>query len=120
MAEKDERGRAGEERASRYLQDAGFDILDRNWRCGQGEIDIVAATARQLVIVEVKTRRTALYGHPFDAIDARKRARLWRLARAWVRDHPELARGRALRLDAVGVTGAHPATAAVEHLEDLR
>ncbi|RZI95041.1 MAG: YraN family protein [Microbacterium sp.] len=120
MAEKDERGRAGEERASTYLRDAGYDILDRNWRCGQGEIDIVAATDRHVVVVEVKTRRTDLYGHPFEAIDARKRARLWRLARAWAGAHPEHVRGRDLRLDAVGVTGPDPESAVIEHLEDLR
>lgn len=120
MADKDERGRAGEERAARYLRDAGYDILDRNWRCPQGEIDIVAATGRQLVIVEVKTRRTALFGHPFEAVDARKRGRLWRLARAWSHAHPEHASGRVLRLDAVGVTGSDPRSAIIEHLEDLR
>ncbi len=120
MADKDALGRAGEMRAVRYLQQAGYAILDRNWRSADGELDIVASEGRTLVIVEVKTRRTALYGHPFEAVDEKKRARLWRLARAWMRDHPSAARGRVVRLDIIGITGADPGTAVLEHLEDLR
>lgn len=120
MAAKDERGRAGEERAARHLTSLGYDILDRNWRCPQGEIDIVAASRDSLVVAEVKTRRTEWFGHPFEAVDARKRQRLWRLACAWVASHPEQVRGRVLRLDVIGITGEDPATAVLEHLEDLR
>ena len=120
MADKDIRGRAGELRAARYLTAQGFTLLDRNWRCADGEIDIVAARGEELVVVEVKTRRTDRYGHPFEAVDARKRKRLWRLAGAWVLAHPELARGHRVRLDVVGVTGEAPATAVVEHLVDVR
>ncbi|GAA3904559.1 YraN family protein [Microbacterium invictum] len=119
MASKDERGRQGEQRAADHLQARGFRLLDRNWRCTQGEIDIVAARGGDLVVVEVKTRRTEWFGHPFDAVDRRKRARLWRLSCAWVAAHPELARGRRLRLDVIGITGEDPATAVLEHIEDL-
>lgn len=120
MAEKDERGRAGEERATRHLQAHGYTVLDRNWRCGAGELDIVAARAGELVVVEVKTRRTEWFGHPFSAIDRRKRDRLWRVACAWIVAHPDAARRRTLRLDVIGITGEDPATAVLEHLEDLR
>lgn len=120
MAEKDERGRAGEARAERHLLASGYRVLDRNWRCPQGEIDLVAAKGATLVIVEVKTRRTELFGHPFAAIDDRKRARLWRLAASWMKAHPALARGREVRLDAIGIVGDDPASARLEHLEDLR
>lgn len=119
MAAKDERGRAGEERAAQYLRDAGFEVLDRNWRCPQGELDIVAARGDDLIAVEVKTRRNDWFGHPFEAIDRRKRARLWRLSCAWIAAHRTLAAGRRLRLDVIGVTGEDPATGIVEHLEDL-
>lgn len=119
MAVKDERGRAGEDRAAAYLRAGGYDILDRNWRCAAGEIDIVAASPRDLVVVEVKTRRTEWFGHPFEAVDARKRARLWRLSCAWIAAHPAAARGRRLRLDVIGITGEDPATAILEHIEDL-
>lgn len=120
MAAKDERGRAGEQRAAEHLTGAGYTLLDRNWRCPSGEIDIVAVRGRDLVVVEVKTRRTEWFGHPFSAVDARKRDRLWRLACAWIVAHPELARRRRLRLDVIGITGEDPATAVLEHLEDLQ
>jgi putative endonuclease len=118
MAAKDDLGRAGEDRAVRYLRAHGYIVLDRNWRCAQGEIDIVAVDGRDLVVVEVKTRRSEGFGHPFEAIDARKRARLWRLAVAWIAVHRDHARGRRLRLDAIAVLGPDPETAALEHLED--
>ena len=120
MADKDVRGRAGEERAARYLTENGYTVLDRNWRCRAGELDIVAGRGGELVVVEVKTRRTDGFGHPFEAVDARKRDRLWRVACAWIAAHPDLAGRRRLRLDVIGVTGDDPASAAIEHLVDLR
>lgn len=118
MAEKDERGRAGERRAAAHLRAQGYDVVDANWRCAQGEIDLVAVRGAQLVVVEVKTRRSDLFGHPLEAIDERKRARLWRLAMAWIVAHPDMARGRRLRLDAIAILGDDPDTATLEHLED--
>ena len=119
MAAKDDLGRAGEERAARYLSDIGYVIVDRNWRCRQGEIDIVAVTGEHLAVVEVKTRRTTSYGHPFEALDARKVRRLWRLAHAWISAHAEMARGLSVRIEAVGLIGPDPETALLEHLRDL-
>lgn len=118
MAAKDDFGRAGEQRAAEHLEALGYRLLDRNWRCAQGEIDIVAVRGRDLVVVEVKTRRTEAFGHPLEAIDARKGARLWRLAVAWLAAHPDQARGRRLRVDAIALTGPEPASARLEHLED--
>jgi len=118
MAAKDDLGRAGEDRAVAHLQRSGYRILHRNWRCPQGEIDIVADHHGALVVIEVKTRTSEAFGHPFEAIDARKSARLWRLAMAWMAEHPDEARGRRLRIDAIALTGADPATARLEHLED--
>lgn len=120
MAEKDVRGRSGEERAARHLSERGYEIRARNWRCAQGELDIVAFHGVDLVVIEVKTRRSNAFGHPFAAVDARKRERLWRVAHAWMRAHPELSRGRRLRVDVIGITGPDPQTAMIEHLEDLR
>lgn len=119
MAAKDELGRAGEERATQHLMCSGYTVVARNWRCAQGEIDIVAVRGDRLAVIEVKTRRSAAFGHPFEAVDHRKRRRLWQLAHAWVRDHPETARGRTVQLEAIGIIGADPFTGALEHLVDL-
>lgn len=120
MAAKDDLGRAGEDRAAAHLRAHGYELLDRNWRCTDGEIDIVALQAHRLCIVEVKTRRSIAYGHPFEAVDEPKIRRLWRLAHAWQQAHPEQARGRVLRVELVGITGADPATGTLDHIEDLR
>ncbi|KAA9110762.1 YraN family protein [Microbacterium rhizomatis] len=119
MAEKDGLGRAGEERAARYFEECGYAVLDRNWRSPGGELDLVVATATQLVVVEVKTRRTARFGHPLEAVDARKRGRLWRLAIAWIAAHPGDVQGRRLRIDAVGIIGEDPRIGSIEHIEDV-
>jgi len=120
MARKDELGRAGEERAAAYLTHEGYTVLARNWRGRGGELDVVACRGRDLVAVEVKTRRGEGFGHPLEAIDARKLRRVWRLALQWAAAHPEHARGRALRVDAIAVLGPDARAAAIEHLEDLR
>lgn len=120
MAAKDDFGRAGEDRAAQHLIDRGYRVLDRNWRCTQGEIDIVAERDGTICVVEVKTRRSIAFGHPFEAIDERKRERLWRLAYAWCRAHAEIAASRMLRLEVIGIIGASPSEAALEHLVDLR
>lgn len=119
MANKDDLGRAGEDRAAEHLEANGYAVLDRNWRVPGGELDLIVATPRELVVVEVKTRRGSGFGHPFEAVDARKRSRLWRLAIAWVAAHPEQAQGRRLRIDAIAIIGPDPATAALEHVEGV-
>jgi len=119
MADKDVLGRAGEERAARYYDSLGFTVLSRNWRAPGGELDLVVASARELVVVEVKTRRSEAFGHPFEAVGEVKKARLWRLAMAWIAAHPEVAQGRRLRIDAIGLIGPDPATASLEHLAGI-
>jgi putative endonuclease len=119
MAAKDDLGRAGEERAARHLSARGWEILDRNWRTGRGELDIVARSSSHIVAVEVKTRTSDGFGDPLDAVDARKRSRLRGLVLAWCRDHPGESRGRVIRIDVIGIVGADPATGALVHVEDV-
>lgn len=120
MADKDVLGRAGEDRAARHLEHLGWQVIERNWRCPNGELDIVARDGAALVAVEVKTRRGLGYGHPFEAITARKLARVRLLLRAWLAAHPEAAGARTLRVDAIALVGPDPASAPLEHLRGLR
>ena len=76
-------------------------MLDRNWRCADGEIDIVAAERRVLVVCEVKTRSGTRYGTPLEAISRKKRGRLRRLAVRWVVAHGVLF--DEIRIDVIGV-----------------
>ena len=113
MNAKNELGRLGEQLAAEFLEQAGLRILDRNWRCPEGEIDIVAVEGRVLVIGEVKTRSGIRYGTPLEAISAAKRARLRRLATRWVTAHGLFY--DEIRVDVVGVLRAGRDTCTVEH-----
>ncbi len=114
MAAKDELGRRGEVIAARYLEGVGLRIVERNWRCAQGEIDLVAGEGDELVFVEVKTRSSVAFGHPLEAITTQKLARLRRLAAAWCAAHP--GNHDRIRIDAVAVIAPAAGPIAVEHL----
>lgn len=114
MAAKDDLGRRGEDLAAQFLSDAGYTVIDRNWRCARGEIDLVARDGNDTVFVEVKTRSSTAFGHPFEAITAQKLARLRRLAGAWCEAHPY--RRGAVRIDAISVIAAAGREPIVEHL----
>ncbi len=117
MAKKDELGRWGEEVAVSRLSRLGYEVIDRNWRCPRGELDIVARVGGGTAFVEVKTRTSLAFGHPFEAITRRKLARLHQLALAWCRAHP--GRHGRIRVDVVAVTGAQGSEPVVELLEDV-
>jgi putative endonuclease len=80
-------------------------VVERNWRCELGEIDLVVAQDGLLVVVEVKARATDRFGSPALAVDERKQRRLRRLAAQWLVAHPEHRRND-IRFDVVAVTGA--------------
>jgi putative endonuclease len=80
----------GEKRAANYLQAHGYEIIERNWRCGAGEIDLVAREGEWLAFVEVRTRRGRGFGLPEESITSGKRARLIELAQTYIQAHPEL------------------------------
>ena len=117
MNPKDVLGRQGEQLAVDHLQRAGLRILDRNWRCAEGEVDIVAAERRTLVICEVKTRSGIRYGTPLEAITRQKRNRLRRLAIRWVVAHGVLF--DEIRVDVVGVLRAESGGFTVEHVRGV-
>jgi putative endonuclease len=114
---KDALGQQGEQLAAEYLQRAGFRILARNWRCAEGEIDIVAADRRTLVACEVKTRSGTRYGTPLEAVTRKKRSRLRRLAVCWVLDNGVLF--DEVRVDVVEVLKDERGDFAIEHIRGV-
>ena len=114
MPTRNELGSHGERIAASYLAGRGFQVLDRNWRCREGELDIVARHGDALVFCEVKTRRGVGYGHPVEAVTPAKQRRLRVLAHRWLSAHDEHA--RELRFDVVGVLVRPSRPALVTHL----
>lgn len=116
MAAKDELGRRGEELAAQYLTERGLTVLSRNWRCAEGELDIVATDgARTVVFCEVKTRRDIGFGTPVEAVTRAKRRRIRRLAVLWM---AALRPGGwpALRFDVIGVVLREDAAPELTHV----
>ena len=111
---KDAVGAYGERVAARLLAENGMDLLDRNWRCPDGELDIVARDGDTIVFCEVKTRRGERYGVPAEAVGPGKVRRLRALAAAWLRAHPDR-RGQ-VRFDVVSVRTRRTGAASVEHV----
>lgn len=77
-------GRSGEDYAARFLEERGFEILARNYRCGKNEIDIIAKQGNVISFVEVKTRRTADFGHPAEAITKGKQREIAKAAEHYI------------------------------------
>ena len=115
MARKDDLGRRGKQLAVAHLEGLGLVVVDRNWRCALGEIDVVVRDGAEIVFVEVKTRSGLGFGHPFEAITPRKLARLRRLAGAWLAAHPGAGGGARLDAIAVIITDA----VVIEHLRGI-
>jgi len=110
-------GAYGERVAARPLTERGLVVLDRNWRCEAGEIDLVLRDGDVLVFCEVKTRTSTAYGHPLEAVDAIKTERLVRLADRWIEEHGVGA--PTVRFDMVGVLRPRRGAAEVEHVRGL-
>ena len=107
-------GAHGERIAAAYLTDSGLRVLDRNWRCRDGELDIVARDGDALVFCEVKTRRAVGVGPPGEAVGHVKQRRLRVLAQRWLAAHDEHA--PELRFDVIGVLVRIDRPALVTHL----
>ncbi|WP_449373203.1 YraN family protein [Arthrobacter psychrolactophilus] len=117
MRSKDELGQRGERLAADYLEERGIRVIDSNWRCSTGEIDLVAIDGADLVIIEVKTRRSRRYGDPLEAITRAKLLRLRTLAVLWAREHNHVI--GALRIDAVGILMDKGAEPSIDHLRGV-
>ncbi|GAA1305695.1 UPF0102 protein [Planotetraspora silvatica] len=101
MAAKDQLGRYGEQLAADFLVARGMSVLARNWRCPEGEIDIVARDGNAMVVVEVKTRSSRRHGTAFEAVTHDKLVRLRSLARLWLATQAE--RFDTVRVDVVAL-----------------
>ena len=97
-------GRRGEALAAAWYEANGYTVLDRNWRCRAGELDLVLAGVDTVVFCEVKTRRSASHGTGVEAVDHRKRRKVREVAMAWLQAsdtrYPEV------RFDVADVDGA--------------
>lgn len=115
-------GAAGEALAAQWYERRGYDILDRNWRCPEGELDLVLLAPDGVVVFsEVKARSSTRFGMPVEAVTGEKQRRLRTLAMQYLRAHPDLGsharsggrpraprdrgRGNAIRFDIVSVLG---------------
>jgi putative endonuclease len=108
-------GSAGEDAVAAWYTARGYEVLDRNWRVREGELDVVARRAGTVVFCEVKTRRGNAFGEPVEAVTLRKQQRLRLLARLWLSAHT--ARAQDLRFDVASVTPASDGTWTVEVLD---
>jgi putative endonuclease len=95
-------GRRGEALAAEWYVAQGYTVLARNWRCAQGELDLVVARAGVVVFTEVKARTSERFGSPAEAVTAAKQARLRRLAARWLAEAAP-GRRRAVRFDVASV-----------------
>jgi putative endonuclease len=106
-------GAYGERLAARHLEAAGLVIVVRNWRCSDGEVDLILWDGDVLVFCEVKTRRGALFGSPAEAVSPAKVRRLRRLAARWLAESSE--HPREVRFDVVAVLPQRRGATVVEH-----
>jgi putative endonuclease len=107
-------GKYGEDRACEFLERLGYKVIDRNWRCSAGEIDVIAHDENCLVFAEVKTRTRVGFGHPFEAITSAKMRTMRQLVGEWCKAHQ--VSSAQVRLDAVSVL----LTGGKVHIEHLK
>ncbi|RHW27831.1 YraN family protein [Nocardioides immobilis] len=110
-------GQYGEDVAARHLVEKGLVLLERNWRCDEGEIDLVLRDGTTLVVCEVKTRTSLEVGTPHEAITDAKLARLQRLGERWATDRG--VRPQGTRVDLVAVLRPRRGPAVVDHVAGL-
>lgn len=111
-----ELGRWGEDLAVQHLLASGYEVVSRNWRCREGELDVVARIAGLLVFVEVKARSGLGFGEPAEAVGPVKARRLHRVACRWLEQQRPPGR-HDLRFDVVSVLRRPGAAPVVVHLE---
>ena len=109
-------GIAGEDAAAAWYEANGYEVVARNWRCREGELDLVLTRDRVLVFCEVKTRRTTAFGVPAEAVTITKQRRLRTLAMRWLDAHPR-PRAGTLRFDVASVLAARGGPPVIDVIE---
>lgn len=109
-------GRAGEALAAAFLSARGLTIVERNFRCKIGEIDLIAREGRTLVFVEVKTRRGRAFGLPQEAVGREKQEKIRQVASFYLAVHGR--RETACRFDVVAITEPLPGQAEIEWIKN--
>jgi len=108
-------GRSGEEIAAHYLSQKGYKVLERNFRCGKNEVDLIIRKDDIIAFVEVKLRRSTAYGHPLEAITMAKQKELAKAADCYIRKFPSS--NTMYRFDVIGIL-ADGFQEEISHLED--
>ena len=108
-------GQEGEEIAEGFLKKKGYKLVERNYRCKTGEVDLIVLDRKVIVFVEVKTRTDLSFGSPFEAVEARKQRKMIQAAQFFLHQHK--LHQRDARFDVVGVSwpGGKPV---IEHIEN--
>lgn len=114
-------GVAGEELAARILNDSGYQIIERNWRCRFGELDIICRDphSARLVFVEVKTRTTREYGGAKRGIGREKYSRLRQLVSLWLSSHPQARSRGGVRIDMIAIDASGGKVPVVTHCQGI-
>jgi len=108
-------GREGEDLAEGFLKKKGYKLVERNYRCKSGEVDLIVLDRRVIVFVEVKTRSDHSFGSPFEAVEARKQRKMIEAARVFL-DERRLHQ-RDARFDVVGISWPD-GKPFIEHIEN--
>ena len=116
MAAHNELGKWGEDLAADYLQRKGYTIIERDWKSGRRDLDIVAKNGNVIVFVEVKTRRNSLYGQPEEAVDYRKLQSLQQAINHYIKFRHI---SQEVRFDIISVVGTIGSEPDIQHIQDV-
>lgn len=116
MAAHNELGKWGEDLAADYLQRKGYTIIERDWKSGRRDLDIVAKNGNVIVFVEVKTRRNSLYGQPEEAVDYRKLQSLQQAINHYIKFRHI---SQEVRFDIISIVGTIGAEPDIQHIQDV-
>lgn len=115
MTVKQERGMMGEKLAIKFLEEVGFEVLQKNWRCGHLEVDVIATKNNQLHIIEVKTQMDRTAGFPEENVDRKKMTNLLKAAAMYMQFDP---RWKRMQIDVLAIT-LHDDEAEYFYIEDV-